>query len=390
MGSGSAGGAGGGGYYGGGGGGAQEGVGPGVCKEGGGGGGGSSFVIPGAVNVTQGLDSTGTPMIEITAPLPAASSPPVIGGELVAGDVLSEGHAVWSNGPTAYAYQWERCDPVQGCGSIAGATAQTYTLSTNDVGFTMRVHESATNFYGTGTSLSSSTGTVVARTAPVNSSLPRIVGTPLRGRPLALSLGSWENSPSAFAYQWQRCNAVGSRCINLGGASGPTYIPVQADVGATLRMVVTASNVFGSSAATSAASAVVGSQVEAAMTWGFGVARRFTIVESLTVHQLPTGARVEVTCHGLGCPFAHAHSASKPRCHGSHGHRCKRTHASSEVSLAHLFQGRHLGVGTRIEVNVVKPGWEGKAFLFTTRAGTKPRIQFACLAPGSNRPGAGC
>jgi hypothetical protein len=50
-----------------------------------------------------------------------------------------------------------------------------------------------------------------------------------------------------------------SSCAVIAGANAQTYVPVQADVGATLRVVVTATNTAGSATATSAPTAPIAS-----------------------------------------------------------------------------------------------------------------------------------
>jgi Concanavalin A-like lectin/glucanases superfamily len=50
-----------------------------------------------------------------------------------------------------------------------------------------------------------------------------------------------------------------SSCADIAGANAQTYVPVQADVGATLRVVVTATNTAGSATATSAPTAPIAS-----------------------------------------------------------------------------------------------------------------------------------
>jgi hypothetical protein len=70
--------------------------------------------------------------------------------------------------------------------------------------------------------------------------------------------GTWTGAqPIAFDYRWQRCNATGGACTTIAGAQGSTYTVVSADVNATLRLAVTASNSAGALTATSAATAVV-------------------------------------------------------------------------------------------------------------------------------------
>ncbi len=72
--------------------------------------------------------------------------PPSISGRAVVGERLGESHASWSNTPTSYGYQWQRCDRSGGhCRSITGARGRTYTLTTADIGSTIRVLETASN-----------------------------------------------------------------------------------------------------------------------------------------------------------------------------------------------------------------------------------------------------
>jgi len=73
---------------------------------------------------------------------------------------------------------------------------------------------------------------------------------------LTASPGTWTGSPSpTFAYQWQRCDQTGRNCTSI--ATGPTYTIGSADVGSTLKVVVTGSNSSGSAQASSVATAVV-------------------------------------------------------------------------------------------------------------------------------------
>ena len=81
-------------------------------------------------------------------------------------------------------------------------------------------------------------------TKPRLISPPVISGMNRLGHTLSSSVGSWAGTPPpAFAYQWQRCTPG---CVNLSGASGSSYTPRDADVGAKLRVLVTASNNLGS------------------------------------------------------------------------------------------------------------------------------------------------
>ena len=101
-------------------------------------------------------------------------------------------------------------------------------------------------------------GASTTPTPPVNTSPPIISGTPQDGQTLTASTGSWSGTqPITYGYQWQRCDSGGANCVAIAGATGPTYLATSADVGRTLRVVVTATNSAGSAGATSAATTVV-------------------------------------------------------------------------------------------------------------------------------------
>lgn len=82
-------------------------------------------------------------------PPPASIAPPQLSGTAQQGQALVETHGVWSNDPTSYTYQWQRCTRAGGlCRPIKGATLPSYTLSTADVGHRVRVEEWAYNSDG--------------------------------------------------------------------------------------------------------------------------------------------------------------------------------------------------------------------------------------------------
>jgi hypothetical protein len=93
---------------------------------------------------------------------------------------------------------------------------------------------------------------------PANTAVPTISGTAQEGQALSAEVGSWTNSPAAFAIQWRRCGATGTGCLPIDGAVASSYALTAADVGSTIVLSVVATNAVGASEpAVSAPSAVV-------------------------------------------------------------------------------------------------------------------------------------
>jgi len=74
---------------------------------------------------------------------------------------------------------------------------------------------------------------------------------------LTAAEGSWTGNPTAYAYQWQRCDADVASCSSVVGATGKTYGVRVVDLGFRLRVAVTARNAKGSATVNSAITAVV-------------------------------------------------------------------------------------------------------------------------------------
>jgi hypothetical protein len=114
-----------------------------------------------------------------------------------------------------------------------------------------------------------SSGSARVQAPPVNSGQPRILGTPIEGRRLTATTGSWSSpTPMTFSYRWVRCDTTGGgpegvNCTPISGATGRTYLLRSADVGRRHRVRVTATNSDGSTTRSSNASAVVQSAAAA-------------------------------------------------------------------------------------------------------------------------------
>ena len=94
-------------------------------------------------------------------------------------------------------------------------------------------------------------------TPPSSTAAPSVSGTVAVDATLGATPGTWTNAPTSFAYAWLRCGSTGLSCVALNGATTQAYKVVAADVGATLRARVTATNAAGSTTATSSQTIVV-------------------------------------------------------------------------------------------------------------------------------------
>jgi len=189
---------------------------------------------------------------------------PEILGATVNGQTLNATTGGWTGTePLTLTYQWQRCNAAGGaCSVISGETAVTYLLITADVNQTLRVLVTATNAAGNAAATSLATALItdlVTPGAPVNTVLPTITGTFTDGELITANPGSWSGTaPITFTYQWQACDAVGSSCANLEGATASTYLLTASTIGITLKVVVTATNGVGSRAVASLATNVIG------------------------------------------------------------------------------------------------------------------------------------
>lgn len=191
-----------------------------------------------------------------TAPVNTAL--PTLSGAAQQGQTIATTNGSWNGSPTSYTYVWSRCDPNgASCTAIAGATSATYVPTSTDVGQTLRTTVTATNGGGSAQATSAPSAVVSSPTAPTNTAAPSISGTPQVGSTLTASQGSWNESPSSFAFSWSRCDANGNSCAAIDGATGAAYKLSQAAAGGTLRVSVTATNADGSTTFVSAPTPVV-------------------------------------------------------------------------------------------------------------------------------------
>jgi hypothetical protein len=95
---------------------------------------------------------------------PVNTAPPSISGSTQSGQTLTSTIGSWSESPSSFGYQWQRCNSTgASCSPISGATAQTYVLGSPDVGSTVRVAVAASNSAGSSAPASSAQTTIVAQ-----------------------------------------------------------------------------------------------------------------------------------------------------------------------------------------------------------------------------------
>ncbi|HTA35013.1 MAG TPA: hypothetical protein VK721_16440 [Solirubrobacteraceae bacterium] len=208
--------------------------------------------IAGSTSVTTSL----TGLIE--GLLPVNTVLPSITGLLKEGGLLSVGTGSWSGTePIAYSYQWQLCNPLgEACSDISEATGSSLKPSSSDIGKTLDAVVTATNPVGS-TSVTSSLTGLIEGLLPVNNVLPSIAGTLLEGKSLTAASGSWSGTaPISYSYQWQLC-PLGEACRNISEATASVLSLLAPYVGDSVDVVVKASNVAGSTTATSPVSSPI-------------------------------------------------------------------------------------------------------------------------------------
>ena len=225
--------------------------------------------VPGFINCVDGdryagLDPGPLAIGSYATGVPLSSVPPTIVGAVKTGSLLTAVPGTWSGGkPISFTYQWQQCDAAgANCTPISGATADTYKPTTADTGHALIVTVTAQSASGGAASASAPTVAVGSggsgtATRPVATTLPSIAGTTVAGQQLNSSVGTWTGSPTAFVYQWRRCDPSGASCAAIAGATQSTYTLTPGDIGATVSLVVTATSAGGSQAAATAPTGLV-------------------------------------------------------------------------------------------------------------------------------------
>ncbi|HXG76781.1 MAG TPA: hypothetical protein VNJ53_09440 [Gaiellaceae bacterium] len=178
--------------------------------------------------------------------VPVAAAPPVLSGTAQPGQTLTAAGGTWTGDGVALTYQWERClAAVVGCVPIAGATGPTYVVATGDLASVLRISVTGRNRLGATTASSAASGQVAGPPgSPTALAPPAINGTFQVGTTVFATTGSWSGEPTAFAFQWRRCDAS-ERCVDIAGATASSYTLAPEDARSSLRVLVVATNSAG-------------------------------------------------------------------------------------------------------------------------------------------------
>jgi hypothetical protein len=154
-----------------------------------------------AVSLGAGAGTTAT------AAAPVNTSPPTITGTPQEGKKLTGKDGTWTGNPTDINVYWVRCNKTgASCAKISGSESQTYTLTSVDVGDTLRFRADAKNADGTTSASSVPTAVITAATAPpppVTNGCAKTGGTvPVAGitAPARLTIDQTQVSPSTISF----------------------------------------------------------------------------------------------------------------------------------------------------------------------------------------------
>jgi hypothetical protein len=250
------------------------------------------------------------------------------------------------------------------------------------------------------------TPTVAAADDPVIERAPRLVGSALVGARLDAVDARWRGFPTPTAsWMWLRCDTQDSlwSCRIIDGAAAPSSTVTSADLGKRLRVLLRVSNRDGSAWTWSSATVAVAAPAPPVATptptpvpqaapppppvvvapaapeaippklmrpeplvrirgW---LTERGVRITLLTV-RAPRGAKITVSCSGIGCPPVAPAKATK-------------------VTRLRAYEGM-FRAGARLVIRITRPGFVGKHTVIRIRRGKAPVRRDRCLYPGSREP----
>jgi hypothetical protein len=279
--------------------------------------------------VALGVVSAATPAVADT---PAQLQSVTIEGDAVVGSTLQANVDATGDPAPTIDYQWARCDPEQPnrCKTIAGATADHYTITSDDLGYRLVVRVTATNSSGTDEGKSAPTDVVVNPPEPAPQPEPTPQPAPQPTPQPAPAPAPTQPAPAPTQ-----------------PAPAPTQ-PAPAPTQLVAGVVVTGPRYLRPFPVVR----VAGSSVRG------GAHIRLLRVTA------PRTARVTVGCRGKGCPVRRL--ALRP-------------------GRIRQFE-RFLPAGVVITIRVTRASYIGKYVRLVIRSRAAPKRRDACLLPGRSRP----
>lgn len=171
-----------------------------------------------AVIVALVLAGCGTgrvsPKLTAIGPLKATVAAPMVN------ELLTSTQGTWGNSPTAFSYQWLTCDAVgNNCSAITSATGSTFTITTGQLGGTIRAQVTATNAKGSATQQSAATGVVAAGSSDgigtIGTAVPAPTGTIYYVSPTG---NDTTNNGTSQATAWKTVGKVDAAALQPGDA----------------------------------------------------------------------------------------------------------------------------------------------------------------------------
>jgi hypothetical protein len=217
-----------------------------------------------------GVATVYTASTQAIAGLPVNTVAPALTGTARYKQTLTASRGTWIESPIAYTYQWYKCEESSvvasvkpgTCELVPGARSSRYPTKVKDLGYFFVAAVTARNSIGSATRWSASSLAVAG--LPVNTVAPTVSGEARIGSEMTLSIGTWTESPTSYAYQWFQCDEATTvssvepdACYAIDGATSWRYEVDVADAGMFLVAEVTARNALGSAVRYSASSAEV-------------------------------------------------------------------------------------------------------------------------------------
>jgi streptogramin lyase len=345
-----------------------------------------------------GAISAGAPAAEVTAP--------AVSGTLQPGNTLSCEPAAWSNWageqPSTDAFGWDGFRWLLDGTAIAGATAQTLSVSAADIGHGISCTETATYLLVGATvpaaspavTISPSLGALLGSTSTTPTTVSLTIscqGLPTQTCSGPITLTSHVTTqgskilavaattrkkpkpkPKPKPKKVTKVETIATGSYSVGAGQSTT---VKLTLNSTGKKVLTARykvpatlTVSGTSSLSKTVTLSYGRlHIVPAYQWAFS--KTFAFATQLTLGGLPRGSRVALLCHGHGCPFS------------------KRTFAApkhGKLQVAPALKQRHLAIHSTVALQITATNVVGEVVRFTVVPGKLPRETFLCLPPGAH------